>query len=54
MHNLKYFTWVEQQGRNSTDLRRLWDPEYWDETFALVDEYDKLIEEFNKEAGAEL
>ena len=54
IHNLKYFTWVEQQGRNSTDLRRLWDPEYWDETFALVDEYDKLIEEFNKEAGVEL
>jgi len=51
IHNLKYFTWVEQQGRNSTDLRRLWEPSFWDETFAMVEEYDKLIEQFNAEAG---
>ncbi|MCX5784817.1 MAG: pyridoxal-phosphate dependent enzyme [Elusimicrobia bacterium] len=51
VHNLKYFTWVEQQGRTSDELRRLWDPAFWDETFAKVGEYDRLIEEFNKEVG---
>ena len=51
VHNLKYFTWVEQQGRTSDELRRLWDPAFWDETFAKVSEYDRLIEEFNKEVG---
>ncbi|HBE87529.1 MAG TPA: pyridoxal-5-phosphate-dependent protein subunit beta [Elusimicrobia bacterium] len=51
VHNLKYFTWIEQQGRNSEDLRRLWDPEFWDETFGMADTYDKLIEEFNAEVG---
>ncbi|MDD4603556.1 MAG: pyridoxal-phosphate dependent enzyme, partial [Bacteroidales bacterium] len=25
IHNLKYFTWVEQQGKNVEDLRQLWD-----------------------------
>ena len=51
VHNLKYFTWVEQQGRTSEELRRLWEPAFWDETFARVGEYDRLIDEFNKEAG---
>ena len=51
VHNLKYFTWIEQQGRTSDELRQLWDPCYWDETFAQVADYDKLIEAFNKEVG---
>jgi cysteine synthase len=51
LHNLKYFTWVEQQGRTSDELRRLWEPEFWDETFAQVEEWDKLIEQFNALAG---
>jgi len=51
LHNFKYFTWVEQQGRNSDDLRRLWDPEFWDEMFAQVGEWDKLIIEFNRRVG---
>jgi cysteine synthase len=51
LHNLKYFTWIEQQMRSSEDLRRLWDPEFWDETFAQVPEWDKLIVEFNRMTG---
>ena len=31
LHNFKYFTWVEQQGRTVDELRELWDPEFWDE-----------------------
>jgi cysteine synthase len=51
IHNLKYFTWVEQQGKDSKDLRRLWDMEFWHETFAQVDKWDKAIEEFNEEVA---
>ena len=52
VHNLKYFTWVEQQGKSSDELRRLWDPEFWDETFAQASDWDKRIAEFNRAAGA--
>lgn len=51
LHNLKYFTWVEQQGRTSEELRELWEPSFWDETFAQVTEYDKLINAFNAKTG---
>ncbi|MEK7744965.1 MAG: pyridoxal-phosphate dependent enzyme [Elusimicrobiota bacterium] len=48
LHNLKYFTWVEQQGRSSDELRMLWDPGFWEETFAQVPAWDRLIEDFNR------
>ncbi|MCC5876651.1 MAG: pyridoxal-phosphate dependent enzyme [Candidatus Sumerlaeia bacterium] len=53
LHNFKYFTWVEQQGRTSEELRELWDPEFWEFTWAQAREWDQLIEDFNKriEAG---
>ncbi len=51
LHNLKYFTWVEQQQRNIEDLRRLWDPDFWTETYAQADEWDRKIEEFNRLVG---
>jgi cysteine synthase len=51
LHNLKYFTWVEQQGKDSADLSAMWEPDFWTETFAQVDEWDKLIGQFNDRAG---
>jgi cysteine synthase len=51
LHNFKYFTWVEQQQRDVEDLRRLWDPDFWAETFAQVTEWDHLIEQFNERTG---
>ncbi len=53
LHNFKYFTWVEQQGKDSEDLRRLWDEDFWKELFAQeqVDEWDRMIQQFNDEAG---
>ncbi len=48
IHNLKYFTWVEQQGKEIEDLNALWSREFWEEEFAKADEWDKLIEEFNQ------
>jgi cysteine synthase len=52
IHNLKYFTWVEQQGKTVEELNAQWyDENYWKERFAVVPEWDKLIEEFNEEVG---
>ena len=48
IHHLKYFTWVEQQGRSEEELNMQWDPQYWIETFENnLEELDKAIEEFN-------
>ena len=49
LHNFKYFTWVEQQGKTSDELRQLWDEDFWKQVFSqdVVDEWDKLIEAFN-------
>jgi cysteine synthase A len=51
LHNLKYFTWVEQQQRDVEELRHLWDSDFWTETFAQMDEWDRLIEAFNARVG---
>ncbi len=48
IHNLKYYTWVEQQGKTYAEILRQWNPEYWAETFeSNLDELDAAIEEFN-------
>jgi len=52
IHNLKYFTWVEQQGKNVAELDRQWhDRSYWTDIQALVDPIDSLIDEFNAEVA---
>ncbi len=51
IHNLKYFTWVEQQGKSVEELRALWSESFWDETFAQVSEWDDLIRKFNDRTG---
>jgi cysteine synthase A len=53
LHNFKYFTWVEQQGRQAEELRALWDADWWAELFAQeqVDELDRRIREFNDRTG---
>ncbi len=42
-HNLKYFTWVEQQGKTTAQLNALSDPSFWIEQRAKVAEVDKMI-----------
>ncbi len=50
IHNLKYYTWVEQQGKSSEELNAQWDSEYWRALFEdEVDYFDELIVEFNGE-----
>ncbi|RLA42796.1 MAG: pyridoxal-5-phosphate-dependent protein subunit beta [Gammaproteobacteria bacterium] len=50
LHNFKYFTWVEQQGRSSEELHQLWDEDFWHEVFSpdVVNEWDQLINAFNQ------
>jgi len=48
IHNLKYYTWVEQQGKTSADLSAQWEPDYWRALFEdEVGRFDELIEAFN-------
>lgn len=53
VHNLKYYTWVEQQGKSVEDLNDLWYNQ--NETFigvqGQVAQLDELIREFNEEVG---
>jgi len=52
IHNLKYFTWIEQQGKELDELNAQWyDREYWDAVHDQVDEIDALIEAFNERTG---
>ncbi len=52
MHNLKYFTWVEQQGKTVEELDAQWyDENYWRDKFHSYEEWDKLIREFNEKTG---
>ncbi len=52
MHNLKYFTWVEQQGKTVDELNAQWyDKGYWTDKFSQVNEWDRLISEFNEKTG---
>ncbi len=53
VHNLKYYTWVEQQGKTSEELNALWyDTEgTWDAVHAQAKDLDELICEFNERTG---
>jgi cysteine synthase A len=52
IHNLKYYTWVEQQGKTYEEIQAQWyDPDYWGGVHNQVDEIDALIEQFNEMTG---
>ena len=51
IHNLKYFTWVEQQGKTVEELERLWSPAFWRDLQARLPEWDVAIAAFNRETG---
>ncbi|VAW43274.1 Cysteine synthase [hydrothermal vent metagenome] len=52
IHNLKYYTWVEQQGKTYEEIQAQWyDDDYWISIPAMADEIDTLIDEFNARTG---
>ncbi|MEJ2492621.1 MAG: pyridoxal-phosphate dependent enzyme [Desulfuromonadales bacterium] len=53
IHNLKYYTWIEQQGRTVEELNAQWydHDNYWYGMFDQVDAIDALINDFNERVG---
>ena len=52
IHNLKYYTWVEQQGKTYEEINQLWyDENFWKQTFSQVSYWDDLIDDFNDRVG---
>ncbi len=52
IHNLKYYTWVEQQGKTYEEIQAMWyERDYWTDIQKQANEIDALIEEFNAEVG---
>jgi len=54
IHNLKYYTWVEQQGRTFEEIQEQWyAPEYWTDIQGQAGEIDEQIKAFNDLVGLE-
>jgi cysteine synthase len=52
IQNLKYFTWVEQQGKTYEEIQSQWyQRDYWTELQEQIPEIDAQIEEFNAKVG---
>jgi len=53
IHNLKYYTWIEQQGKELAELNSQWyDYEkYWGGIHKQTAQIDELINEFNEKTG---
>jgi cysteine synthase len=52
IHNLKYYTWVEQQGKSYEEIQAQWrQQDYWTAIQQQAIEIDGLITEFNQEVG---
>ncbi|HDP98251.1 MAG TPA: pyridoxal-phosphate dependent enzyme [bacterium] len=52
MHNLKYFTWIEQQGKSVEELDDQWyNDSYWTDKLHAYEKWDELIREFNARTG---
>jgi cysteine synthase A len=52
VHNLKYFTWVEQQGKTFEEITDQWyEPLYWTSIQKQVTEIDAFIQAFNEKVG---
>ena len=52
MHNLKYFTWIEQQGKSVEEINAQWyDEDYWLSKIDRADYWDEKINEFNDRVG---
>ena len=53
IHNLKYFTWIEQQERELKELNDQWydHDNYWNSSRKMAPKLDELINEFNDRVG---
>ena len=53
-HHLKYYTWVEQQGKTVEELNEQLKQSYWFDQADKVEEFDKLIIEYREKHKKEL
>jgi cysteine synthase A len=52
VHNLKYYTWVEQQGKTYAEIQNQWyQDDYWTGVQSQVEHIDALITDFNARVG---
>ena len=52
VHNLKYYTWVEQQGKTYDEIVAQWeDDSYWTDIVTHTEELDELIKSFNRQVA---
>ena len=53
IHNLKYYTWIEQQGKDLAELNAQWYdyPDYWQNVHQQAQAIDDLIRDFNQAVG---
>jgi cysteine synthase len=52
VHNLKYYTWVEQQGKTYEEIQAQWYQEdYWTQMQDQIAAMDELIVQFNERTG---
>jgi hypothetical protein len=53
IHNLKYYTWIEQQGKELEELNAQWydNDNYWENIHKQSDQIDMLIDSFNQRTG---
>ena len=52
VHNLKYYTWVEQQGKTYEEIQAQWyDKNYWRGVQQQASDIDALITQFNEMTG---
>ncbi len=52
IHNLKYYTWIEQQDMELSELNEQWyDRHYWNRIQQQTGTIDRLINDFNSETG---
>ncbi|MBR1735224.1 MAG: hypothetical protein IJ730_07290 [Alphaproteobacteria bacterium] len=47
IHNLKYYTWVEQREKTSEELSAQWNESYWKDIQTIPSNLDVLIKNFN-------
>ena len=52
IHNLKYYTWVEQQGKSFDEIQAQWyEDDFWGSVQNQASEIDELIDDFNAKVG---
>ncbi|HET6444029.1 MAG TPA: pyridoxal-phosphate dependent enzyme, partial [candidate division Zixibacteria bacterium] len=52
IHNLKYYTWIEQQGLTYEEIQAQWyDDDYWTGLQPQTEQIDQMIESFNERVG---